>query len=175
MRGISRSQSAPAPSTWNRGFWALMGIMHAPALAGAWRSCIDTGVTLELLGGCLAITASMLFFVLKFWGVSFLRFRADRRSWLAMLLAVGLIHLNCLRPVFNHADGADYAAIVITVSVVAGVTEVCRTYRKSSVRAKASRRSDSTARFAGTVWLDAWRPHCWVLASYLFRLRAPPA
>ena len=153
-----------------------MGVMHAPALNGAWRACVRDGMSVELLGGCLILTASMLFFVLKFFGVAFVQFRTDRRARVALLLAVGLIHLDCFQSVIRGASAADCAAVIATTSLAGGFVHVGRTWSKSSVRAgRLSRPQSSLGWFTGNVWLDDSRPRCWVLASHLFRLRAPPA
>ena len=171
---MTRSQNQTGPSPLNRGFWAMMGILHAPALGGAWRSCMDAGFSLELLGGCLVMTATTLFFALKLWGVAFLRFQTNARSWVALLLAVGLIHFDCISPALSDTDGANYAAVVISATVAVGLVEVWKAHNRTASRGDERRRFFS-ARTTGTVWLDAWRPHCWILASYLYRLRAPPA
>ncbi len=153
-----------------------MGVAHTPALLSAWEAYLQGGMRMELLGGCVVLTASMLLFALKTCDVAFLRFHPDRRAFVAMVLAVGLIHFDCLGPTADPAAVASGAAIVATTSFVAGLTLAGRAISRVPARNTGSSHYPSLiGRFTGSLWLDETRPHCWVLALGLFALRAPPA
>ncbi len=159
-----------------RSFWALMALTHASALGSAWKSCFDSGVALEGLGGCIALTVSMFFFALKLSGVSFLRFRPGKRAWAALFLVVALIHVNCFQPAQKGALASDCTAILATTTLVCGLTQLPRAMRVATAGPERSFTPPASAgRSNEVVWLDEFRPRCWVMASHLFNLRAPPA
>ena len=157
-----------------RCFWAVMGIAHTPALIGAWGSFLEGGMKVSSLGGCVFLTASMLFFALKLYGVHFLRFHPGRRSILALVLVVGLIHFDCLRPAFASAGAEDCVAIIATTSLV-GVAVLASKRWPASVHSKiGTGLYFLPRRFSGRILIESFDPRCWVLALGLFRLRAPP-
>ena len=131
---------------------------------------------LELLGGCVVLTASMLLFGLKTYDVAFLRLHPDRRAFVAIALAVGLIHFDCLEPTLDSATVANGVAIVATTSLVAGMNLAGRRLcRAPAGNTRSSPFPSLTGRSNGNLCLDDTRPRCWVLALGLFALRAPPA
>ncbi|MHC4697490.1 MAG: hypothetical protein ACYTFA_12180 [Planctomycetota bacterium] len=163
-------------SILSRCFWLLMGVAHTPALVSAWESYLQGGMRMELLGGCIVLTASMLLFALKTCDVAFLRLNPDRRALLAMVLAVGLIHFDCLSRTLDSASVANGAAIVATTSLAAGLTLAGRALSRALARSTGSSHYPSLlGRFTRNLCLDDSRPCCWVLALGLFALRAPPA
>lgn len=176
MQGTSTSQSYPLAKALNRGFWVLMLLAHAPALFSAWRCCLAEGLKLDLLGGCIVLTASMVFFVLKLRGIGWLRFHTDRRSLLALGLVVALIHLDCLRPGLRTEVASKCAVVLVTTAVVVTIPRMTRLLRSvCGQRSTTRKRRLPNGRCVDDAWLDTSRPHCWVLARDLFRLRAPPA
>ncbi|UCC31903.1 MAG: hypothetical protein JSU86_06420 [Phycisphaerales bacterium] len=176
MQGKSTSYSHPLANALNRGFWLLMLLAHAPALFSAWRCCLADGLQLDLLGGCLVLTASMVFFVLKLRDIGWLRFRTDRRSLLALGLVVALIHLDCLRPGLRTEVASKCAVVLVTTAVVVAVPRLTRLLRSACGQRGTTRKCRlPDGRSLDNAWLDTSQPHCWVLACNLFRLRAPPA
>ncbi len=159
-----------------RAFWLLMGLGHAPALIGAWRSLAESGFAVEPFGGCIILTLSMLFFALKLRDVPCLRFRTDRRSWIALCMVVALLHTNAILPDGDPTIAPQCTTLVVTTWLSTQLPVTRRMLVALPTRiAAAVRRGDPVTRSADTVWLDAFRPRCWVLALHVFRLRAPPA
>jgi hypothetical protein len=73
-------------------FWVSLLLIHASAFAKLLRAaCGSQALEAEIIG-CVWLTVAMAFFVLKAFGVPWLRFRTDRRSQVAILTAILLIH-----------------------------------------------------------------------------------
>ena len=160
----------------SRTFWALMFLAHAPALVSAWRYGLADGLKVELLGGSLFLSAAMLFFALKLWGVRWLRFRTDRRSFVAICLVVALIHLDCIHPGLRNAVVSKCTVVLATTTLVLAAPRIARKVRSAFARSVPSTKPQpGNGRAHETAWLDAFRPHCWVLAFRGLQLRAPPA
>ena len=160
----------------DRAFWALMLLMHAPALVGGWRSLVTSSHGSEGLGTCVALSVAMLFFVLKLRGTACLEFRPGKHTWVTIFLVITLIHVDCIRPELDGTLVSNCAVVLATTTLVGGLTQMPRAFRE--VLAHASfmpRPNSSTGQAAATLWLDLSRPRCWVLCNRLFLLRAPPA
>ncbi|MGB2985310.1 MAG: hypothetical protein WBE26_05455 [Phycisphaerae bacterium] len=159
-----------------RVFWVLMVVAHAPALVGAWRLFVENGFDAEPLFGSIALTFSMVFFALKVGDVAFLRFRPGRRSFVAFCMVVALVHLDVIRPNDDPTLVPECTVLTATTWLVGTLPLVRRTPREALSRTGSAFKYRPPVRpTAGTVWLDAFRPHCWVLAFRFFSLRAPPA
>ncbi len=175
MRGNSLKHLGVTRQAAVRVFWACMVIIHAPVLITALRSCLASGGDPRGLGTCIALTLSMVFFALKFRGASFLRFQAAPRSWVAALLVLSLVHVNKLGPDVGAMAAPECAAVIATTALAGRL--ICEHWRRVLVspyaRPDLSGRS-SVARSHEVVWGDEFRPHCWVLSSRLYSLRAPP-
>jgi len=158
-----------------RGLWAVMLLLHAPALLKAWKASLASGLSLAQLDGCIALSIATLFFVLKLMGVRWLRFRPGRQSAIAIVLAIGLIHIDCIRPELDGTLAGNCTVVLATTTLVAGLTQLPQaigsylTRRMAAVCPRAPR-----GRSGETVWLDVDHPRCWVLSKHLFLLRAPP-
>ncbi|MBU0717389.1 MAG: hypothetical protein KJ749_04000 [Planctomycetes bacterium] len=162
--------------TLRRGFWLLMGVMHAFALFAAWRSFFEGSGETSRLIGCFTLSLSMLFFVLKVYDVSFLRMRPTKGAWVAACLLVAWIHLDCVNPdvaASLSGNGTDLLATTVLLGGLTRVPEAARAMIKRRVSAAVLGNPNGHSR--GTVRLDDSKPCCWVLASRLYLLRAPPA
>ncbi len=149
---------------------------HAPAVVGAWRSVVGSEFEVERLGGCIALTLSMLFFALKVRDVAFLRLRTDRRSLAALCIIVALLHVNVVRPHGDPTMVPQCAVLVATTWLVGHLPMTRRALRVLRTRiAKTPGHRPPVTPLTDTVRLDMFRPHCRVLAFRLFCLRAPPA
>lgn len=159
-----------------RVLWLLVGIGHLPGLFEAWQHVVVVGLDSAALGSCIGLTLTTLFIALKVRDVAFLRLREGRRTLVAACLVVALLHVDVVRPNAESSVLPDVAALA-TMAWITGVPTVIRRL----VAAGFSRihtvkdHCVKPGRFIGTVWLDAARPHCWLLARSLFLLRAPPA
>jgi hypothetical protein len=159
-----------------RAFWALMSLVHASALIGAWRAYLQDGTSESSLGGCIALTVSMLYFLLKVVGVRFIRLRPGKQTWVVACLLVALIHVDCIAPSLTGALAADCTDLLATTTLVGGLTQIPRATRTSLRRFEPSFRSRVSPTLIGeAVWLDRFVPRCWTLASHAYSLRAPPA
>lgn len=162
-------------STWNRGFWALMALAHAPGFFGAWKSFLGGGFDGQFLGGCIGLSLAMIFFAAKFQRVHCLRFRADFRSWVAVALAVTLLHADLLPLGPGGKVVPATVAILATTLLATGIDPVRRFLGtvKTHVSSVAKHRSPLTAGREHAL-LNPLAPHWVVLATRLYPLRAPP-
>lgn len=176
---VPRLRSRPARSLSNRlrkPFWLIMLVAHAPALLGAWRSVVANGFEGEQFGACLVLTLSMLFFGLKVRDIAVLRLRTGRRSFVVACIVVALLHVNVLQPQGDSAAVPQCITLVATTWLIGQLPLIRRAFRAYGSRVLAAhRRLFQITSCRNTVWLDAFRPRCWVLAFRLFILRAPPA
>jgi hypothetical protein len=153
-----------------------MVLAHGRALAAAWQSLLETGFDLEPLIGGVALTLSMLFFSLKVLDAAWLRFKPGRRSLIAFCMVVALVHLDVIRANDNPTLMPEYAALVATTCIAGTVPTVRRAVRGVFARAGSAFRYRPTVRpSSDTVWMDLFRPRCWILAFRFYNLRAPPA
>ncbi len=154
----------------------LTAVLHAPGFVGCWRSFFVSGFNPDHLGACIALTIAMLFFALKIYDIPLLRWRTDRRAWITIGLAVALVHVDVLTPGTDLTFVPQCTEIVAGTLLATGLAPVRRVFGGMSLKACSSvRRQISPAIARETFWLDAFRPRCWVLASHIYALRAPPA
>jgi hypothetical protein len=159
-----------------RALWLALFVAHGRALIAAWRYCQTNGFTLEAVGGCILLTVAIAVFALKLCGAPWLRFCRSRRSIVAACLILAIIHLDCLDPGLRSTFVSKCVVVVATAPLVVAVPRLARALRSGRVREGASHKFHlPDARSHEEAWLDAFRPHCLVLASHLYRLRAPPA
>ena len=152
-----------------------MGLVHAPAFLGAWRAWPENGFQLERLGDAIALTLVMTFFILKVWDVAFLRFHADRRSFIALCVVVAMLHLDVLQATDKPTMVPLCTAMVTATWLVGGSPCVRRTIREMLSSSNPTlKRCSLTPSSTDTVWLDVVHPRCWMLAFRPFLLRAPP-
>lgn len=160
---------------FSRGVWVLMLLTHAMPLYKVWKAFISSGFSPSHLGGCVALSIAMLFFVLKLKGVPCLRFRSGWQSWVAICLVIGIIHVDCIRAENSGTFAEECTVILATATLVSVLTKLPRACGAALGRhARTVNRRSSQSRSAETVWLDVDRPRCWVLSERLFLLRAPP-
>ncbi len=165
----------PSAQTLGRCFWALMCGMHAFALAAVWRSLFDGGLETSELAGCFTLSLSVAFFLLKVAGVSFLRINPSKRAWVAACLLVAWIHVDCVDPNLTGILSGDCADLIVSTVLIGGLTQIPERVRATLDRSVCVYNSRiSSGRSFRTVWLDDSQPRCWVLASRLYSLRAPP-
>ena len=158
-----------------RGFWLIMLVSHAPAVSAAWRGWVENGFQAGRVAGLVFLAAAMLFFFAKLLGLAFLKVHLDRRSIVALCVAVALIHGGCLDVELRPELLTDFAENLVTASAVFAVCLVVRKLRKQRLEYALARRvSPVGGGSRGAVWLDESGPRCWVLVSHLFHLRAPP-
>jgi hypothetical protein len=169
LRRLRSKTSTPALA---RCAWAALLIIHAPALILAWLLFVDGGTESIRLSSFLGLNLATLFFVLKIRGVRLLELQTDRRSLLAIAVAVGLMHA--------HAVGArlQYVAVPQDVSVAAGVlfaTGFARLQRVLGTLVSRGRVAAKTTRLrAQPVQCYQRRPRWLPYTARLCTPRAPP-
>ncbi len=156
-------------------FWAFMFLAHLRTWVSSWSSAFGGDLNVGAIAGGVVLTLVMVFFVLKIVGVRWLRWRMDRHAFVIYLLAVGLIHVDCLRNDMN-ADLVTPTAVVSVVSWLSlTVLELRRTrrtnaasggFRTETVRSALVWYERVSARFLVHLQLD-WQRHA-------IGLRAPP-
>ncbi len=158
-----------------RGFWLIMLVSHAPAMSAAWRGLAENSFQAGRVAGLVLLVAAMLFFLAKLLGVAFLRIHLDRRSIVALCVAVALIHGGCLDVELRPELLTDFATNLVTASAIFAVCLVIRRLRKQQLEDALTRRVlPARGGSRGAVWLDESRPRCWVPVSHSLHLRAPP-
>lgn len=169
-------QDGSFSSSVRRGFWGLMILGHLPALVGSWRVWVEAGLGMDRLSSCLLLGLSILFFVLKFQDVSFLRLPCRRQSWIAIFTIVAMIHVDCLPSQTPQSLISEPVAVLSVVSVM-GVLSLRPKGLHLPLRGSLSSSASpvSMGMPGGDAWMDAFRPRCWVLAAHIYALRAPPA
>lgn len=156
--------------------WLLVALAHLPGLVNAWRGFFAGGLGIEHLGGCVWLSISIAFFALKVLDVSYLRFCTGRRSKVAFVMVVALLHVDLIRPGSDPSIVPDCAAVLATALVIGVLPPVRRGWERVFVRTEAAlKRRLPAASSHETLWLSQSRPHCWVAVLHLFNLRAPPA
>lgn len=169
---LRRLRSKPNTPALARCAWAALLIIHAPALVVAWLLFLDGGTESIRLSSFLGLNLATLFFVLKIRGVRLLELQTDRRSLLAIAVAVGLMHAQ--------AVGArlQYVAVPQDVSVAAGVlfiTGLARVQRALETLTSGGRVAAKTTRLrAQTVQYYQRRPRWLPYTARLCTPRAPP-
>lgn len=183
------------PGAARRVFWIVMGLGHLPGLWDASNSLfsgslfsgsldlgspyLEDGTSVGLAAGGLGrfcgLALTMLFIALKIRDVAFLRLCAGRRSVIAACLVVALLHVDVVRPTSQSSAIPEVTMLAATIwfAVVPTGAGARLAARFSRVFAKRQDRVPAR-RFVGTAWLDAARPHCWLLSRALFLMRAPP-
>lgn len=111
---------------------------HAPAVAAAWVSVFAQP---DQIGRCISLTLSAAFFVLKIADVAWLRMRCDRRSVIAMVAAVALLHAGVPAhwgAAYSPAPPVSVLALGVTLAMLVAVTAPARTPSHRSRRRDAS-------------------------------------
>jgi len=175
VNGLFRALRVFAPVI-GQCFWASMGFIHVFALIATWRSYFDGGPDASGFVACITLSLAMLFFVLKVGGASCLRFHPSKRAWVAAFLLVAWIHIDSIDPNVTGILAGDCTDLLATTMLLGGLTEAPKAARAALDRSALSfKLRVSTGRSGEIVWLNEFEPRCWVLASRLFSLRAPPA
>lgn len=173
---FSASRGDRIGSIIRRAGWLVVGGAHVPGLVHAWRSFIASGFAPEHILGCLWLTLTVAFLVLKVQDAAFLRFRTDLRSFLALATIVALLHVDLMPPVSDPTLVPECVAVLVTACVIVAAPQVRRWWETVAQGARGTvKHVNPQAASTDTVWLSSFRPHCWVLALRLFHLRAPPA
>ncbi len=95
---------------------------------------------------------------------------------MAACLLIAWIHVDCVNPNMTGIVSGDRADLLVTTVLLGGLTQVPRATRLALDRHVMMFRSRaSVGRSGEIIWLDEFQPRCWVLASHLYSLRAPPA
>lgn len=159
-----------------RAFWLTMALAHAPALVGAWQSSIDRGLTTNLFGPHLLLTACMVLFLLKFADVRGLRINPCRRNFLAFIIVVGLIHLDG-DPLGNDFDLPMEYSRLVDVSSLIGRAPLDRREMSTAESLDQGRAVTCLCESSPTreAWIDSFTPHPWTLVRRTFGVPAPPA
>ncbi len=114
-----------------RGFWVLLLIFHAPGLLRIFlwspsghSAQVNTAAAIGLVLACTL-------FILKIFGVKWLRFKTDRRSIATLALAVVVAHLNLLR--FSDEALTDPAQplLISNILMASNLVSVRRILRQS--------------------------------------------
>ncbi len=174
MRSASDKSVGLSASGSRRWLWALMAASHLPGLVGSCRTLVGGDLSFDALRGCFLLTAATAFFVLKICDVAFLRFHTDRRSTVAIVLAIAFLHLGVVAPGAQISILPEYESVVATALLAGCMVRVRRAVIRATQSVVVRHRSATTVALSETAWSDPFRPHCWVLASRLFALRAPP-
>jgi len=149
---------------------------HTPALTASFRKLVTLHFSADRLLAFGFVFAAMIFFAAKLLDLPSLRVRLNRHSLLVMVLVVAVLHAGCLDADYHFQLVVDEILVLTATTAFLAACCVCRRTDLVAVNASsAARRLAILGAQRRTVWLDQSRPHCWVLASDLLHLRAPPA
>lgn len=173
MAGVLGTQHSRSQRlAMGRCFWIVMAIVHAPALVGLWHALISEGAGSIRLSSFLGLNLATVLFVLKVWGVRLLEFEADRRSLIAITLAVALMHGNVIGAWSSCIAVPQEVPIAASILFASGLSRVQRALRRPF---SCSRETWRTAKsFIQRVRLSAFHPRQLLLATRLCTPRAPP-
>ncbi len=150
--------------------------MHAPAFLVSWGAVVGGEGSLGLLAQCIGLTASMLFFVLKFCDIAILRWRTDWRSCVALGLVIAVMHLGVLESDAPFAMWLEFSPLVSLVLLPGRPALTGRALRDVWVRLQSATRSSlSFGRLREALWADVAYVHRQVLSSRACIPRSPPA
>lgn len=176
MSSSSEHSGSLARIALSRCLWAVMLVCHIPALIASWRGLLQAEIVAEQLGGSLLLTASVIFFVLKLRGARFLEFNTDRRSLLAVTVAVGLLHADAIGTRLDFEPVPAQMPVAASTLFVAGLSRVQSVANNILSRgAMAVRRRTRLAVSTEVARFGAFAPRLWILAPALCTPRAPPA
>ncbi len=174
-RSVSNILATSKP--WlGRALWGCMALCHAPAFVGIWSALAagesGTGALAQLVG----LSASMLFFALKFCDLPCLRVRTEWRAYLAFALVVAIIHLGVIAP---DATGTMWLECgpLVSLTLLSGVLLWgAKGWRALWSRIEGAGQSTLTlSRSHWAAWLDCSRVQCLVLLYRTSIPRSPPA
>lgn len=101
-----------------RGFWALLLVLHLPLLL----STAGFGDAPLQLSRVLVLGAACAIFALKVADLRWLRLPADRRVWLAVAVAVALLHAGAVAPELITASAdALLGSLLLVLALIAGI------------------------------------------------------
>lgn len=169
------SRSSLISLAW-RGFWLVMLLAHARAVASAWASigAGDAGID---PARPVILTLAALFFVLKFIDVVWLRFRTDRRSIASLAMIVLLLHAQSI----GIASDKDLLPqMLATASAVLFLEPVQRRWEQVYVRIFAQpacqqARGGRRPRWLATRLDSTHQLPRWILTHTAAPTRGPPA
>ena len=153
-----------------------MVLLHVPALVASGGALLQDPGNPERLSGFLALSAAMLFFLLKLWGVGLLRFKTDRSSLVAIGVVLVLIHADVIGGHLNLVAAPRELPLAATAFLAAELTRVPRAVGAAlSGSCRTTRRANRALSAGLTASFRALAPHLWNPAACLCTPRAPPA
>jgi hypothetical protein len=157
--------------------WSGLAAVHAPALIASWNACLHEGLNAARGGGCLALSATMVFFFLKLWNVEFLRFDTSPKSLVLIAVAVVLMHGNAIERGLGGAVVSKDAPIAATSTLMSlGLRRVQRAAVAAVSRAaERARQSIAALLHYSSSTTETLVPRRWILATQPCAPRAPPA
>jgi hypothetical protein len=129
VRAAARRLAEQAVACWSRPFWAALLVVHAPALLRAWRGVVGSHPSEGQIIAAAWLSTAVAFFVLKLAGVSWLRFGTDRRSRIALVMAILLIHCAPLGVCLDGVLAPSDVPLVSTLLLAAGLDGAQRFWR----------------------------------------------
>ena len=156
--------------------WALLAAVHLPALLVSWNEVLRAGLDATRLGGCLGLSAALVFFLLKLLNLEILRFDTSIKSRVIITIAVVLLHSNVLQKHLDAALVSKNVPLVATTMLCLGVNRVQRAI-EHAVRQSSGKCRQRLLALPPGYFTRLWaaRPSRWILTSRLCIPRAPPA
>ncbi len=158
----------------HRAWWALLIVVHLPALASVGRSILAHAGPREVLTW-LALWATISVFTLKLLDVRFLRFRTWRGTALSFLLACAVAHHEVAVSDAGKAVIETTPAALVTSLVVGRLWQARRRWRDLWRWTFAGRTGRLVlARLHGIALAEAHRRPQWAVVALPCVPRAPP-
>lgn len=175
----SSANNTPHRFTWRllvRCFWAVMLLVHAPALIAAGRNFVENGVDSSRLIGWIGLLGATLFFVLKLRGVEFLKFSKGRHAAAVLTLAVVLMHAEVIGSRFDWQTGPKALPLAGTTLFVTGFSRVRQWAGSILLQGReASKRTLCNETVVDSAYVTNLAPYHRLACGCLSIPRAPPA
>lgn len=157
----------------SRGLWALMLLVHMPALVTSGTRLFQDVADPAHWASFALLSVTNAFFILKIRDVRFLQFNTGQASVAIIVAAVVLIHANAVGMRLDWADGPDGLPIAASMLLATGLTRVQDAMRGDGPpqRRVAERLLPAT----DTVRAGSFAPRRWTLIAHQCIPRSPPA
>lgn len=156
-------------------FWAMLILIHIPALIGASRSLVDSP-DLFHIASMIALIMTVGFFVLKLAGVKFLPHGNTRSRAIIFLLIAALVHIEATATAADNLIAGPVPAVFVVLIAANGVRRLRRHFRTLKRKLASLHASHiSVAYLSGNAALvEVFKPLP-TLAGHFRIPRAPPA
>ncbi len=130
LRYLIQGATRRLTTTWlQNSFWWAMLLVHLPGMFTRGYALLASDLTDAQTPGFIALNLSSLFFVLKVAQVRWLAFNSDRRSLVALTVAIVLLHAGIVpdgQPITTEISQHVLASVLFAASLTSVQTALSR-------------------------------------------------